>query len=296
MAIIFPRSQPLRFVNMVNYPNNPYTLDSLLLQDDYSISDEPYIYTKKFDTNDNIIVYVTTDDTTQTLKVYNLLDEEVQSVAFIDAGNSSGNFKGKYAIIDTSLLGGIYYCIATSTSIGSPTYTYQCDYFEIDNYIDMPKLEYWNNPESGIYYTNPLIRFSFRIAADIKTYNPDMQKESAEAFNSVIIDLKTKIKRIILLKTDEIARYEYEKIILALAHKEVYINGVQYIALNLPKGDIIPDSKMVMLECELAQVNYEVYDEITEAGNGEPPTDTGILSIDGTDLLSIDGTNYLKVY
>lgn len=296
MKLTFPRAQVLRFVDISTYPPIQYNHDNTLLQDEGRIHDEPVIYFQKFSTNDPILIYLITDSPTIVCKIYNYLNTEVQTVTLADVGATYTDVTGLYGIVNTSALGGIFYAKIIVSGVGLPTFTYQSEYFEVADFSEYPLIKWKDNDFSGIYYENGAIEFGFRIEADITGYKGQLDNESFEAYNTVIVNLRSKIKRIINFKTDEIPRYIYEKLILALGHNKVYINGIEYVPMDSPNDEPISDTQFYMFEANLAQSEYEVYDELNETSGGVSPTGEGVLSPDGINLMSSDGTDIIKIY
>ncbi len=296
MKITIPRSQTLRFVSQDNYLQDKYNHDNRLLQDEGRNGDEPLVYFQKISTGDQVLIYLITDYPTISCKIYDSLGVLQQTVSLTDVGAGLIDLTAYYGIVDTSILGGIFYCILKFTGVGLPSHTYKSEYFEIADFSTYPLLKWKTNEYSGIFYTNPNIIFGFRIEADITGYVGKLDTESFEAFNSTIVNLKSKIKRIINFETDKIPRYIYEKLIIALGHNHFYINDIEYVSIDSPSDEPIKDSQFYLFKATLAQVEYEVYDFLQESTGGTPTTNQGILSFDGINFASSDGNDLIKIY
>lgn len=296
MIVTLPRAQTLRFVDVSNYLSEPYNHDNRLLQDEGRIGDEPVIYFQKFNTSDPILIYLVTDYINILCEIYDCSNVLAQTITLSDVGANLEGATAYYGIVNTSTIGGIFYAKIVLSGTGLPTFTFKSEYFEVDDFSEYPLLKWKQNDYSGIYYDNPIIEFGFRIEADITGYTGKLDTESFEAFNSIIVNVRSKIKRIINFKTDEIPRYIYEKLVLAFGHEKLYINGIEYVPIDSPSDEPIQDTQFYNFIAALAQAEYEDYSDLQETSGGIAPVGDGLLSPDGIDTFSTNGVDSIKVY
>lgn len=296
MIFVVPRAQSLRFVNITNYMQGMYTHDSLLLQDENRISDEPFPYLQKFHTTDNIIVQIATDYTNVTLKVYDTTNAVQQTVTLSTVYTTTEGIKYLQGTISTSSLGGIYYAKIEATGVGLDSFIFQSEYFDVDDYDDYTLIKWRESDYAGLYYGDANTYFGFRIEADITPYYGETETESFEAFNSSVKNIKTVTKRKVEFRTDEIPRYIYEKLILAFGHNEVLVNGVEYVAVDSPSVDPVKDTQFYMFSRQLTQADYEVYDTFQTATGGDTPTPgTDSISWDGIDKVIVNNSSDILI-
>jgi hypothetical protein len=277
MILTIPRAQTLRFVNITSYPPTFYNHDNTLLQDEGRFYDEPIVYFQKFNTGDEIKVQIITDYENITLKVYDCGDTLVDTITLNDLNAPITGAKVLEGTINTSMYGNIYYAKIEASGVGVPAFTFQSEYFEVSNFATYPIIQWKNSDYSGLYFATGT-QFGFRIEADITPYKGESDTESFEAYNSVVVNVKTTTKRMVTFSTDEIPRYIYEKLVLAFAHKNVYINGIEYVAVDSPNAEQVPNTQVYFFDRVISQSNYEVYDTLESATGGEDP-ETGTDNI-----------------
>jgi hypothetical protein len=112
------------------------------------------------------------------------------------------------------------------------------------------------------------------------------------------VNLKSTTRRVVIFKTDPIPRYIYEKLILAFAHKKVWVNSIEYVSTGT-SANVIDNTLMYQFEKKITQANYEVYDTFdgSSGGGGEAPeSGTSAMSSDGVKMRSIDGVKGRKPF
>jgi hypothetical protein len=112
---------------------------------------------------------------------------------------------------------------------------YRSDCLDIKaNHRESVLIEYYNSPArnfAGINYADvsPDPTFSLRIQGSFFHQRFPTQQELEELSNSRLLQLSTEIKKQKLLMIGPMPYHMHEKLILALQHDFVTINGVQYV-------------------------------------------------------------------
>lgn len=112
---------------------------------------------------------------------------------------------------------------------------YRSDCLDVKaNHRESVLIQYYNSPGrnfAGINYADvsPNPEFSIRLTGSFFHQRFPQEQEVEELSNSRSLQLSTEIKKQKLLEIGPMPYYMHEKIILALQHDFVTINGVQYV-------------------------------------------------------------------
>ena len=293
MIFTIPRSNCLRFVDK-SQVSAPFNHDNRLLQDQGRVYDNSHVFVQKFSIGDDILIQIVSDYPTISIELYDCYNSLVDTFTPSCIFDMTSTIKVYQSTISTSLLGGIYYFKITATATGWNTQEFQSDYISVDNYSDYPLIQWRDSDYDGLYYGTANIIFGFRIEADIMKPIYVSENESFESFNSVIVNVQSKVKRQIDFQTDELPAYIWEKLALALSHKTLKINGISYVAVGGIEAEEI-DALRFKVKATLQQSEYETYETFEETGGGVPPTQDGtIYSPDGVKAYSPDGVKIYK--
>lgn len=289
MIFTVPRSNCLRFVDQ-NITVD-FNHDSQLLQDQGRAYDNQIPYCQKYNIGDFITIQIVSDYTNATAKLYNYVGNTLLGTSsFTKVYDVSSTLKIWQCTIATGGLSGYYYVTLNASGTGLSTQLYKSDYFQVADFSAYPYISWRDSDYSGLYFGDASVEFGFRIEADIRKAEYSLETETFESFNSVVVNVNSKVKRVIDFRSDEIPLYIWEKLSLAASHRTFKINNVEYVCIGGIEGEEI-DALRFSVKCKLQQATYEDYSDIQEAAGGVAPTPVDGYSPDGTDTYSPDGTN-----
>jgi hypothetical protein len=187
-------------------------------------------YCQPFNCTDEIFLQVTS---TYAIKL-RAVDDGGNLLATVNFTNTVGNIRqvsfipNDYDICDEQMQ--LQILRASDNAI-----IYRSDCLDIkSNHRESILIQYYNSPSrnfAGINYADvsPDPEFSLRLTGSFFHQRFPQEQEVEELSNSRSLQLSTELKRQKLLELGPMPYYMHQKVILALQHEFVTINGVEYV-------------------------------------------------------------------
>lgn len=292
---IFPESNCLRFVQTSPTIQGNTTFSNKLYSDENFENINGFTpYVQKFAIGDKIIIQFRASHANISCKLFNYNYTEVADITPTQVYDAT-IFKVYNCQIDTSLLGGNYYVQFQFTETGVQPYEYSSEWFNVaENNSKLALIQWQTMYSDGIRYTGVEL-FGFRVEASVNECVMGSKLTTFTSYNNQLLNTAATVQRSFKFATDILPRFIVEKLIWALVHEELFVNGVRYTAKDEPKSNEEEKSNLYKLECTLQELEYANYfkSDVVEQPTTESVT---VFSFDGTDAIAISDTEVLKVY
>lgn len=180
-----------------------------------------------------------------TFELYDLdgnLEDDLSSdltvtVAAIDTDDYNTVIRYNHTI-DTSLLGGVYYCLLTISIDGGSDITYQSELFKVSalTYKEGVLVKYYNNTNSikddGVYYGNGEY-FLLWLDGKIDISEHGIEREIAESHDGYVNDLDAYPVKYTMLNYGKVHEHIVDKLFQAMTKDNIVINGKTYKCIEI---------------------------------------------------------------
>lgn len=219
------------------------------------------VWNNKYFSTDTLTVQVKMGSgETPTLTYYNITDDSSSTIA--------GALEESYTLYDfwefdidfSAFAGDLVYFVFSSSNAADDDWESEPvkvvaddgSYTKIEWYNLDPTTTGATSENFEMDYTTGIVPF-MRLQVVLKDYEPEVEVSTYENLDEVV-KLREKVKRTLMLKTDEVPRYIVEKLVVATAHDKFYVNEVEFIRKEKPEIEN-GESNFASFQAVLTQAN-----------------------------------------